>query len=293
MVANDNYTVDNSDQLTGASLTNESYTFDQNGNRTNGGYVTGADNRLLSDGTFNYVYDKNGNLIRQMRISTSYATDWETDYTWDYENRLSGVTIRNNSGVVQKSLAYSYDPFGNRIGTAVTVGGVTTYTYDVYDGGNLYLEVTDPNHLATGGASAVQSHRYFYAGAGIPLASDNCNGQTNWGLTDGNGTVRDVTNSSGVVQDHRTYTSSGVMSQTNAAVDYIFGFDDLVWDGNAKLNFTPARPYSPTMGRWLEPDPSGYSAGDSNLYRAFGNNSTVNVDPSGLWTTGPGAGASE
>ena len=69
------------------------------------GYATGAANRLLSDGTFNYVYDKNGNLIRQTRISGSYATDWETDYTWDYENRLTGVTIKNNSGVVQKSIA--------------------------------------------------------------------------------------------------------------------------------------------------------------------------------------------
>ena len=194
--------------------------------------------------------------------------------------------------MVQKSIAYSYDPFGNRIGTAVTVGGVTTYTYDVYDGGNLYLEVTDPNHLATGGASAVQSHRYFYAGAGIPLASDNCNGQANWGLTDGNGTVRDVTNSSGVVQDHRTYTSSGVMSQTNAAVDYIFGFDDLVWDGNAKLNFTPA---PRIVRRWAvgwSPTRAVFSAGDSNLYRAFGNNSTINVDPSGLWDVGVSTGGS-
>jgi hypothetical protein len=40
--------------------------------------------------------------------------------------------------------------------------------------------------------------------------------------------------------------------------------------------------YDPGVGRWLEQDPVGFAAGDSNLYRYVNNNSTNEVDPSGL-----------
>jgi hypothetical protein len=40
--------------------TDESYGHDAAGNRTNTGYTTGDNNRLTSDGTFNYTYDDEG-----------------------------------------------------------------------------------------------------------------------------------------------------------------------------------------------------------------------------------------
>ena len=49
---------------------NEAYNYDANGNRTNTGYSTGANNRLLSDGTFNYQYDAEGNRTRKTEFST-------------------------------------------------------------------------------------------------------------------------------------------------------------------------------------------------------------------------------
>jgi YD repeat-containing protein len=56
-----NYTNDATGQLTAAATTgnsslNESHSYDSNGNRTDTGYTTGTDNRLLSDGTFTYTY---------------------------------------------------------------------------------------------------------------------------------------------------------------------------------------------------------------------------------------------
>ena len=55
-----NYSYDPTNQLTGASSSNSqlnlSNTYDANGNRTNTGDVTGPDNELLSDGTYNYTY---------------------------------------------------------------------------------------------------------------------------------------------------------------------------------------------------------------------------------------------
>jgi RHS repeat-associated protein len=42
------------------------------------------------------------------------------------------------------------------------------------------------------------------------------------------------------------------------------------------------RDQSPALGRWLQNDPLGFDAGDSNLYRYVKNQPTVGTDPSGL-----------
>jgi uncharacterized protein RhaS with RHS repeats len=39
--------------------------------------------------------------------------------------------------------------------------------------------------------------------------------------------------------------------------------------------------YSPSLGRWMQMDPLGYAAGDSNLYRFVHNGPTNATDPSG------------
>ncbi|MBN2216250.1 MAG: hypothetical protein JW719_02620, partial [Pirellulales bacterium] len=60
------YTHDNTGQLTAADhsvQTDETYAYDANGNRTGGGYVVGPNNQILSDGTYNYAYDNEGNLL--------------------------------------------------------------------------------------------------------------------------------------------------------------------------------------------------------------------------------------
>ena len=88
------YTYDLAGQLTAADHSlqpDESYTYDANGNRVQaslGGpathYQTGPANRLLSDGTFQYEYDAEGNLIRKTETATGNATE----YTYDHRNRL-------------------------------------------------------------------------------------------------------------------------------------------------------------------------------------------------------------
>src|SRR5262249_9394915 len=43
-----------------------------------------------------------------------------------------------------------------------------------------------------------------------------------------------------------------------------------------------SREERPTIARWTRPDPSGFDAGDSNLYRYVNNGPVNGVDPSGL-----------
>ena len=90
------YSYDDSDRLIAADSDennpDELYSYDANGNRTNSslhgdGYVTDANNRLVSDGVYNYSYDNQGNMIQKTNIATGESTSFE----WDYLNRLVAV----------------------------------------------------------------------------------------------------------------------------------------------------------------------------------------------------------
>ncbi len=80
----DTYDADN--QLTQASSSNpllaESHTFDSNGNRTDSGDSTGADNQVTSDGTFNYTTTREtGSRARGSRATTPRTTRPSTRMT--------------------------------------------------------------------------------------------------------------------------------------------------------------------------------------------------------------------
>jgi YD repeat-containing protein len=105
------FTYDKTSQLTGADhaspRADESYSYDANGNRTMTGYQTGANNLTLSDGTYNYEYDDEGNRTRRTKISDgSYE-----EYQWDHGNRLTKITFKDSSGTVLKTVEQTYDMF--------------------------------------------------------------------------------------------------------------------------------------------------------------------------------------
>jgi YD repeat-containing protein len=112
------FSYDATNQLTAADhdfQTDEAYSFDVNGNRTMSGYTTGDNNRLTSDGTWDYGYDDEGNRTWQERISSAQADDKRIEYTWDYRNRLTRIQYKNNQGTVTKDIIYVYDVFDRRI----------------------------------------------------------------------------------------------------------------------------------------------------------------------------------
>ena len=55
------------------------------------------------------------------------------------------------------------------------------------------------------------------------------------------------------------------------------------YDNATGLYHFGARDYDPVEQRWIEQDPMGYNAGDSDLYRMEGDNPVNRVDPSGNW----------
>jgi RHS repeat-associated protein len=54
------------------------------------------------------------------------------------------------------------------------------------------------------------------------------------------------------------------------------------FDNTSGLYYFRNRDYSPTLGRWMQQDPIGFAAGDSNLYRYVRNDSPNATDPRGL-----------
>ena len=159
------YAYDGTNQLTSTDydyqtqIEDESYTYDENGNRTADDTATltyGDDNRLQSDGVFNYTYDDEGNLITRTRISSDPADDYLTEYEYDYRNKLISVIYKNNSDVVTQSLVFEYDVLGNRIKKEYDYDGAgaaaAIETYYLYNDNDVAYEVTEDansNELAS------------------------------------------------------------------------------------------------------------------------------------------------
>ena len=252
----------------------EGYTYDDTGNRTNAGYVTGDHNRLLSDGTYTYEYDNEGNRVRRVAITSGE----NTEYSWDYRNRLTSVVTKDSSGAITKSVEYTYDVYDRRIAKSVDSDGdgAATATEEryVYDGEHIALVFDGEGN---------QVSRYLH-GPQIDqvLAEETADGEVRWALSDHQGSVRDVIDSEGTVLNHITYDSYGqVISETNPEVDFRFGYTGRERDEETGLYYYRARYFDPAVGTFVSADPLGFAAGDANVYRYVFNSPTNYIDPNG------------
>ena len=299
------YGYDSKSQLTSAThsyQSNETYAFDNNGNRTMSGYQTGTDNRLTNDGIYSYTYDAEGNRLTR----TKTATGEVTEYTWDYHNRLTKVTEKNSQGTVTQVVEYIYDVFDRRIGRKIDTSApfdmanavIERYVLDDIhngvasaDGGNVVLDFVDTD--GSGAQAIAMSKRYLYGEAVDQLfAQEDLSktlGDTSrnlWPLVDHLGTVRDLAKQDGTIATHFKYDSFGnVISGDTSKTRYLFTSREL--DTATKLQYNRARYYDAAVGRWISEDPLGFAAGDANVGRYVGNRSTSVLDPSGFdWRKG-------
>ncbi len=125
------------------------------------------------------------------------------------------------------------------------------------------------------------------AGANNVLAEDTVSGSTTtrWALTDYQGTVRDVVDSSGNLIDHLVYSSFGnIVSQSDSTNAIRITYANLAYDPESGYYYDNARYYDSFNGRFISQDPTGFAAGDTDLYRYVGDNPINMVDPTGLLT---------
>ena len=289
--------LDNTDQLTGATYTylpNESYGFDAAGNRTNSGYTTGTDNRLSSDGVYNYIYDNEGNRTRRTKISDNTVTDT----TYDHRNRLTSVTERATvGGAATKVVNYVYDLYNRLVSKSLDPDGdgaqpVQNWYY-AYDGSEMVLRFN-------GSAASNLKDRYLWAPAVDQILADEqvsslgAPGTLYWPLTDNLGSVRMLAHyvsqtDTTTYHNYRIYNAFGQMTETYGYADELFGYTGRLYDKDTALQYNLNRWYDSKVGRWLSQDPIGFAGGDANLYAYCGNDPANQTDPSGLAPPDPSA----
>jgi RHS repeat-associated protein len=318
------YSYDQDGQLTDATYTafknspgTEHYTFDVNGNQTNGGQQVNSDNELQTDGTYQYAFDAEGNETARWIPGVTGETvpggnsgDQQiTIYSWDNRNRLVEVdsyatAAQYTAHTPTQVVTETYDVANRWIGETVTTysGGVGTVVENrgfVYDGNQIVLQF---DKSGSGGLAATDlSKRYLWGSAVDQLLAQETTGAlqngvlqagtVDWALTDNLGTVRDlvdyIANDVTSVVMHAVYNSFGKLANTvnpgtGQPASCLFGFTGRPFDTNTGLQNNDNRWYDPATHRWLSQDPSGFGGGDSNLYRYCGNGPTNGTDPSGL-----------
>ncbi len=285
------YDYDNTSQLIGADhtgISDETYTYDENGNRTGGSYDTDPNNQLVTDGTYNYTYDDEGNRLTKTKISNS---DKE-EYTWDHRNRLTKITFKNSVGTVVKTVDQTYDVYNRWIKRSIDPDGATGSAAAIdtifsYENGQIVFDFD-------GSAAADLTNRYLWNEQAVDqiLASEAVSslgsaGSVLWPLTDHLGTARDLatyntSTDDTAIANHRRYDSYGILvSETNSGIDLLFGYTGRPFDESTGLNNNWHRWF--TFHVWMNEDPIGFGGGDSNLKRYVHNRTNSHIDPDGLF----------
>ena len=292
------YSYDGNGQLVGsdssvAGKPDEAFAYDANGNRVSSSqhesYVTGAHNKLLSDGEFTYEYDNEGNRIRQVNVATGEVRE----FTWDYRNRLVAIVDRDESGAVSQEVEYAYDALDRRILKSVDDPRDAVpeeVTYFVYNGEDVHLEFVDSDGVA--GASPLSLALRYLHGANTDeiLAQDSGDGQVSWRLTDHLGSARVLVDEVGEVTNRITYGSFGeVISQTDEAETTRYLFTGREFDEESSLYFYRSRYYDSSTGSFISDDIIGFSSGVLNLSEYVHNNPLSFADPDGQVATSEGS----
>jgi uncharacterized delta-60 repeat protein/RHS repeat-associated protein len=291
------YTYDEVDQLTGATYTgnapaDESFTYDLNGNRVGNGYVIGPNNQLLSDGTYRYEYDPEGNRTRRF-IWTDADADGQidpdeqsqiTEYSWDHRNRLVKVVDRDAlNGPAVHFVLNTYDPQNRWIASTVDADGegsqAAQTTNFVYDENQIVLELDEDGQV---------KDRYLWGPAVDQLLADERSGEVLWPLADHLGTVRDIAVYNAATNvtanaNHLVFGAYGeIVSESNPNVGMRIGYTGRPLEKTTGLQNNLYRGYEARVGRWLSEDPIGFEGRDANLDRYVANEPLGSADPTGL-----------
>jgi len=212
---------------------------------------------MTANSNASYTYDSNGNTLTKVVSSNT------TTYAWDYENRLTSVTLPSSGGTV----TFEYDPLGRRIEKV----SPTFTSIFAYDGDNLIETVN-----SSGGVVA----RYTQTkNIDEPLAELRSS-TTSYYEADGLGSITSLTSSAGAIANSYTYDSYGNVTASSGSVSNPFQYTGREFDTETGLYYYRARYYDPTVGRFLGEDPIRFSGG-INFYAYTGNRPLYFMDPLG------------
>ena len=232
---------------------------DQANTKTGGELVTGL-----------YEYDRNGNRIQLTAsvLKTGNTNDWlKTEYTYDYENRLTQVQFFRNPGngnwLPGDETQLTYDGHGRlfrRLHDQHIGGGGQKWVDYVYDGLDPIAEYVEPS----------PQYVNYYRGLGRILSSHDFKSQQSPSGTaqyfhhDGLGSVSMLTKHQGQsAHDYRYHDYGTVLDNNGHAADASnftdphnhYTYTGQEWDEHTGLLHFYAREYDPKVGVWLQQDP--------------------------------------
>jgi RHS repeat-associated protein len=235
-------------QIAGYTRSNDLYAWTES-YAVNRGYNANGLNQYSSAGTVAFAYDARGNL----------TSDGSVTFGYDSENKLMSA-----SGTKTGSL--TYDP-RQRL---YQVTGTSTTRF-AYDGVDAIAEYDGTGSLL---------RRYAHGpGDDDPLVQYEGSSLTDrrWLHTDERGSVVASSDASGNMLSINTYDEYGIPGAANSGR---FQYTGQMWLSDLGLYHYKARAYSPTMGRFLQTDPTGYDDGP-NWYAYAGGDPVNGSDPSG------------
>jgi len=254
-------------QVAQGATTTESYSYDVVGNRLSSmgvsSYNYNSSNQLTSTSSTTYTYDNNGNTL------TTADTNGTTQYAWDFENRLSQVTLPGAGGTV----SFKYDPLGRRI-QKTSASGTVNYLYDGY---NLLDELDNSGSVLA---------RYTEGGIDEPFAELR-SATTSYYQQDGLGSATSLSNSAGALANTYVYDSYGNLSASTGTLINSFRYTGREFDSETNTYYYRARYYDQTTGRFLSEDPFQMSGDGPNFYSYTLDNPVNYVDPMGTSAQGP------
>jgi len=211
----------------------------KDGNQTS--YTYNNMNQMSAAGSASFTYDSNGNTATK---TESQAT---TNYTWDYENRLT--KIDNPSG---DDYVYEYDGNGMRVraGHDSGQGNVwdTRFYYDV--GAPLYAYLFESDNDKTMTVA-------YTVGPSGNLISQRRSGSTYYHLYDRLGSTRKLLDSSQATTDSYSYYAFGEVRTSSGSTTNPFKFVGRLGyydDPSTDFQYLRARYYAPGYGRFVSMD---------------------------------------
>lgn len=269
---NEQFSYDSLSQLTSENA--HTYTYDSVHNRCSKDgrvHVHNALNQLLSDGETSFSYDLNLN-----RSHASYPNGSHT-YSYDALDRLKTLQIDNNR------YEFFYDEHNRCIAQK-------TYQNESLVRTEKLLYVGQDDIGTADDQGRIHTLRILGKGLGAEIGAAialEIHGKTYAPLHDHNGNVTVLVNSSGSTVESYRYTAFGEEQIFDASgnptshslIENPWRYASKRHQGDYLL--FGRRFYDPAQGRWLTPDPMGYSAGP-NLYAYVSNNPLTHFDFYGL-----------
>jgi RHS repeat-associated protein len=268
-----------------------------------------------SYGSLSWLYDQNGNRLRETRNGVAQNYTYAAYTNWMYTAGGGDLRIPDAAGETQymsslgtlgydgygqlvdigsRNTTYEYDAFGQRITKAVN-GASTHFGYG--PGGELLYE-NPPNG----------PRRCYVYLEGRPLALIDNESAFYYYHTDHLGTPQRITNSSRAVVWRASYEPFGKAGITTATITNNLRYPGMYSDSETGLYYWGARYYDPKTGRGISADPTNVVAHvrrwqenlgvpdqpplEINPYAYVANNPLRWIDPDGLMGQGAGGGKS-